>query len=104
MSFRQTALALIVAGAAAPAFAQTTGTWYPGELGFVPDVPKSQLTREQVKQDLATFVRDGGRVAAGEFGPVVPQRLLAGESSPTVMGAPAAPAQPAEPFVNGGPN
>lgn len=72
MSFRQTTLVLVIAGAAFPVFAQNGGTWYPGEVGFVPGMAKSYLTREQVRQDLANFLRDGGRVAAGELGAVVP--------------------------------
>ena len=68
MSIRQTALALIVAAAAVPVFAQTGGTWINGEIGFVPDPPKSQVTREQVKQELASFLRQGGRISNGEIG------------------------------------
>lgn len=87
MSFRQTTLALIVAGAAFPVVAQSGGTWYPGEIGFVPDAAKSYLTREQVQQDLADFIRDGGRVAAGELGAVVPPvRGVAGPVNTTILG------------------
>ena len=87
MSFRQTALALVVAGAAFPVVAQTGGTWYRGEIGFVPDVPKSYLTREQVKQDLADFTRDGGRVAAGELGIVPPMRGVVDPVNTTILGS-----------------
>jgi hypothetical protein len=102
MSFRQTAAALVVAAAAVPAFAQT-GTWYPGELGFVPDAPRSQFTRDQVKQNLADFVRQGGRLAAGELEAIAPKESFAA-SAATVMGASPAVQQQSEPFVNGGPN
>lgn len=74
MSFRKSVLVLVVAAAGLPVAAQTGGTWYRGEIGFVPDMPKGYLTREQVKQDLANFVRDGGRVAAGELGAIPPVR------------------------------
>ena len=112
MTIRQTALALIVAAAAIPAFAQTGGTWINGEIGFVPDPPKSQLTREQVKQELASFLRQGGRVSAGEMlafipaGSAVTAASTASTASTATLGnAPASgPATITEPFVNGGPN
>ena len=86
MSFRRTALALVVAGVAFPVVAQTGGTWYRGEIGFVPDAPNSYLTREQVKQDLVDFVRDGGRVAAGELGVVPPVRGVVDPVNTTILG------------------
>jgi hypothetical protein len=108
MSIRQTALALIVAAAAVPAFAQTGGTWINGEIGFVPDPAKSQLTRDQVKQELATFLRQGGRVSTGEMLAFIPARSAvtqASASTATLGNAPApSPATITEPFVNGGPN
>jgi hypothetical protein len=108
MSIRQISLALIVAAATAPAFAQTGGTWISGEIGFVPDTPKSQLTREQVKQELASFLRQGGRVSTGEMLAFTPERSASTQASgntATLGNAPAAgPATITEPFVNGGPN
>jgi hypothetical protein len=86
MSFRQTGLVLVVAAAAFPVVAQTGGTLYRGEIGFVPDVPKSYLTREQVKQDLANFVRDGGRVAAGEMGMIPSVRGIVDPVNATILG------------------
>ncbi|MDP3759722.1 MAG: DUF4148 domain-containing protein [Ramlibacter sp.] len=109
MSIRQTALALIIAAAAVPAFAQTGGTWINGEIGFAPDPPKSQLTREQVKQELASFLRQGGRVSAGEMLAFIPAgsavTAASTASTATLGNAPASgPATITEPFVNGGPN
>lgn len=106
MSFRRTAIALVLASAAIPAFAQTGGTWSPGEVGFVPDPPKGQLSREEVKRNLATFLKEGGRVAAGEFGAVAPAHWTANAGSTTAMGAGPDPAAGSrnDPYANGGPN
>lgn len=105
MSFRQTAIAFIVAASAAPgAFAQTGGQWFGGEIGFVPDPPKSTVTREQVRQDLLDFIKRGGQLAAGErayFDPAEPVvRTAAPLLNTQQMGAPAE----VDPYANGGPN
>lgn len=104
MSFRQTAIAIIVAAAAAPAAFAETGTWYPGEIGFVPDPPKSTLTREQVKKELADFVKRGGQLAAGERGYFDPAPPVVRTAAPQVntqeIGGPAQ----FDPYANGGPN
>lgn len=105
MSFRQTAIAIIVAAAASAAFAES-GKWINGEIGFVPDPPQSTLSREQVKKELADFVGRGGQLAAGErgyFDPAAPVVRSAARVDARQLGS--SPSRViVDPYANGGPN
>lgn len=74
MSSRISTLAFVLAAAAAPAaFAGTGAVWVGGEAGFREYPVQSQLTRDQVRQELQAFRAnpvgaDGGRFVGGEQG------------------------------------
>jgi len=123
MSFRQTALAIVLTTAAAPAaFANSGSTWIGGEIGFTDHAITGQRTRAEVKQDLANFrispvTHDGYDVVGGEIGYVPHQHRYVirdgvrvhADDFTTRMGSGPAPSQqlqrPAfDPYANGGPN
>jgi hypothetical protein len=105
MSFRQTALAFIVAAATAPAAFAEAGQWINGEIGFVPAPAQSTLTREQVRSDLVNFIKRGGQTAAGERGHIDPgaSAVRSAERVDTrQLGS--ASSMRMDPYANGGPN
>lgn len=61
------AAAAFAAAAIPAAFADSGSTWVGGEAGFASHPAQSGLTREQVRAELAQFVRDGGSLASGEL-------------------------------------
>lgn len=105
MSFRQTALAFIIAAAAPAAFAEA-GQWINGEIGFVPAPVQSTLTREQVRSELSSFIKRGGETSVGERGYVDGNATAPVRSAERVdirqMGSAAA--LRTDPYANGGPN
>lgn len=106
MSFRQTAIAFIVAAAATPAAFAEPGQWFGGEIGFVPAPPQSTLTREQVKNEMAAFIKRGGRLASGESGYFDPAAQVVRSASGVdarQLGNVRAPVI-VDPYANGGPN
>ena len=73
MSFRTITTALVLAAAATPGAFAATSTWIGGEAGFRESWTPSQVTREQVLQDLQAFKANpvdatGGRFVGGEQG------------------------------------
>lgn len=74
MSFHRTALALVLAAAAAPAaFASSGATWVGGEAGFAEHAVTGQRTRAQVQQEFLEFrknpvTHDGYDFIGGEIG------------------------------------
>jgi hypothetical protein len=111
MSFRTITTALALAAAATPAaFAAPGATWVGGEIGFQESPFRSQVSREQVRQDLMSFKANpvdaaGGRFVGGEQGYVPHQHTYVvregmkvhtdGFAATMGMG-PAAPYQPAK--------
>lgn len=74
MPFRKTALAFLIAAAAAPAaFADSGSTWIGGEAGFAEHAVNGQRTRAQVEQEYLSFrdhpvYPDGTVFVQGEAG------------------------------------
>lgn len=74
MSFRKSALAVVLAAAAAPAaFATSGATWIGGEIGYVDHAIAGQRTRGEVRQEFLAFrsnpvTHDGYDVIGGEIG------------------------------------
>lgn len=105
MSFRQAALAFIVAAATAPAAFAEAGQWINGEIGFVPAPVQSTLTREQVRSELVNLVKRGGQTAAGERGysdPAASAVRSAVRVDTRQLGNAAS--MRMDPYANGGPN
>ncbi|NKE65885.1 DUF4148 domain-containing protein [Ramlibacter sp. RBP-2] len=106
MSFRQTALAFVIAAAAAPAAFAEAGQWVNGEIGFVPAPAQSTLTREQVRSELFSFIKRGGQTSVGERGYVDAAATAPVRSAERVdvrrMGSAATLTM--DPYANGGPN
>ena len=113
-------IATLVAASVPAAFADTGTTWVGGEIGFASHPTQSLKTRQQVRDELIQFQRDGGKLAQGEM-PAMPHehtyRMQGGVAVHTdpygTMGNVAAPTpsprpesvRPTyDPYFNGGPN
>lgn len=116
--------ALLVAAAAAAfnptAYADTGATWVGGELGYESHPRESSETRERVRAELMTFLREGGQLASGELplmrhqhtykmqGGVAahtdPYGILGNVAAPTPTPRPASVWPARDPYFNGGPN
>ena len=116
-------MVLIAAAAAAfipAAFADTGSTWVGGEIGFASHPTQSSRTREQVRAELMTFVREGGQLARGELsllphqhtykmqgGVAVhadPYGTMGNVAAPTPAPRPQSVRPTWDPYFNGGPN
>jgi len=91
VSIRNTAVALALAASALPAaLAQSGSVFVGGEAGWI-DLPvRSNLTREQVREEFLQFRKnpvgpDGGRFVGGEAGYVLPQPKAGSPKSNPVM-------------------
>lgn len=67
LKFRTALIAAVAAAFIPAAFADTGATWVGGEVGFVSHPVQSTRTREQVRNELMTFQREGGQLARGEL-------------------------------------